>query len=330
VDVIDVIVRGVVFALGAWAVLATLYDGFVVTVLPGRAPLGGLPSQTLYRHVYPLWRRAADNSDSRRRAAAGLRAFGPLASVILIAVWALLLLFGFAALLWGIGADLTSGPERTTFGDALYFSGVTLFTIGYGDFVAHEPRGRILAVIEGGTGFAFLAIVIAYIPQLAQNFLQREAGVDTVTARAGRPPDGATLLAWLDRAGPGAAERTFERAEDWVSHVRETHGNSPVLALYRAPRGRDHWLTAVVALADAAAVVAASDDEAAAASAEALLRGIEGMLVELAGQVELPAARPDPARIAPPAAEARIDELARALSQALAAPLPPLPQPVAS
>jgi Ion channel len=330
VDVAETLARALACVLGAWAVIATLYDGFLVAVLPGRAQWRGLPSQALYRRVYPLWRRAADNSDSRRRAAAALRAFGPLSSVVLIAVWAALLLVGFAALLWGIGADLTGGAGRTTPGDALYFSGVTLFTVGFGDLTPNGARGRVLAVIEGGTGFAFLAIVIAYIPQLAQAFTQREAGVDVVVARAGRPPDGATLLAWIDRAGPSAAERTFERAEAWVAAVRESHVGSPVLALYRAPPDREHWLTVFVALADAATVVAASGDEAAAASANALLAVIEGALDELSGQFGLPPAPGNPARGTPPPAEEHLDDLARRLSRALAAPLPALPASVAS
>jgi hypothetical protein len=330
VDVIDVLVRAAVAVLGAWAVLATLADGFVVTVLPGRVTWRGLPSQELYRRVYPLWRRMATSGESRTRATAALRGFGPASTLMLIALWAALLVVGFAAVFWGTGADLTSGPGPTTFGDAVYFSGVTLFTIGFGDLTAQDTPGRIASVLEGGVGFAFLAVVIAYIPQLAQHFLAREAGVTPIVARAGRTPDGTTLLAWLDRAGPGAAERTFERAEDWVAALRESHGGSPVLALYRAPKGRTHWLAALVAVADAAAVVAASDEEAAAASADALLDAVESTLSELCEQFDLPPGPPDPRRAGMPADEVGIDDLARRLAVALATPLPPVPQRVAS
>ncbi len=47
--------------------------------------------------------------------------------------------------------------------DLLYFSLVTLSTIGYGDIVPVHPEVRMLAALEGVTGVLFIAITIAIL-----------------------------------------------------------------------------------------------------------------------------------------------------------------------
>lgn len=43
----------------------------------------------------------------------------------------------------------------------LYFSFVTLTTLGYGDIVPATPLARILAVLEAATGVLYIAITVA-------------------------------------------------------------------------------------------------------------------------------------------------------------------------
>jgi hypothetical protein len=47
---------------------------------------------------------------------------------------------------------------------------------------------RILTVVEAATGFAFLAIVVAYLPVLYQSFSRREAQLASSTRGRARPP----------------------------------------------------------------------------------------------------------------------------------------------
>jgi Ion channel len=65
-------------------------------------------------------------------------------------------------------ADLGSGPffAQGTDGDPakrLYFSFVTLATLGYGDYTAANDLGRMLAVIEALMGQLYLVTVIAFL-----------------------------------------------------------------------------------------------------------------------------------------------------------------------
>jgi hypothetical protein len=51
--------------------------------------------------------------------------------------------------------------EGWTFGNSLYFTFITGFTIGYGDITPHYPMTKILAVILSGVGFFFTGILVA-------------------------------------------------------------------------------------------------------------------------------------------------------------------------
>jgi voltage-gated potassium channel len=53
-----------------------------------------------------------------------------------------------------------AGPE------AIYFSFVTLSTIGYGDIIPMSPMSRMLAVIEATTGMFYMAVLISRLVAL--------------------------------------------------------------------------------------------------------------------------------------------------------------------
>ena len=47
--------------------------------------------------------------------------------------------------------------------DLLYFSYVTLLTIGYGDILPVSPAARTLVVLEGLVGMAFTTVLLAVL-----------------------------------------------------------------------------------------------------------------------------------------------------------------------
>src|SRR5215469_5608448 len=92
-----------------------------------------------------------------------LSIFGPLSLISLFVTWVVGLILGFAMVHWGAGSILHGPDEPATFATYLYLSGTTFFTLGYGDVTPSGTLGRVLAVIESGLGFGFLAIVISYL-----------------------------------------------------------------------------------------------------------------------------------------------------------------------
>jgi hypothetical protein len=160
--------------------------------------------------------------------------FGPLSIVLLFSGWIVGLMLGFGLLLWAIeiGAGVTPPPSLA---DQLYMSGVTFFTLGYGDLVPHTGLGRVLTVLEAGTGLGFIAVVIGYLPVLYQLFSRREAAGIRLDGRAGSPP---TALGLLQRHsgedGPGQIGTLLREWETWGSELLESHLSYPMLAYYRS------------------------------------------------------------------------------------------------
>ncbi len=91
----------------------------------------------------------------------------PLMVAGLIVMWLFVLGVGFACLYYPWIADPaafnTSNPPQGALFDALYFSGVTLATLGYGDIQPLMPALRTLAVVEAVLGAITVSAGVAYI-----------------------------------------------------------------------------------------------------------------------------------------------------------------------
>jgi hypothetical protein len=170
------------------------------------------------------------------------------------------LVVGFAFLRWSLGTPL-QGPDGTDDGlpAALYFSGTSFFTIGYGDLVPTSGLGRFLAVLEGGTGLGFLAVIVGYLPVLYQAFSRREAVISLFDARAGSPPSaGQLLLRVAPHYESGAATDALAEWERWSAELLESHLSFPVLSYYRSQHDNQSWLAALTTILDACALILAA------------------------------------------------------------------------
>src|SRR3712207_4749700 len=94
----------------------------------------------------------------------------------LIVLWLALLTVGFALVYYPWLADpavfASDNPIDPDFGTALYYSGVTLATLGYGDILPLVEPFRALAVVEALGGALTIAFGVAYVlavyPALSQ------------------------------------------------------------------------------------------------------------------------------------------------------------------
>src|SRR5204862_5974053 len=104
---------------------------------------------------------------------------------------------------WSLGSEVTAPDGAAGFGLDLYMSGTTFFTLGLGDVTPRTTLARALTAGEAGMGFAFLALVIGYVPLISQAFSRREVSISMLDARAGPPPPAAQLLRRPLRDGGG-------------------------------------------------------------------------------------------------------------------------------
>ncbi len=76
--------------------------------------------------------------------------------VIFIPLMALALILSFAGLYWGLPGECNFTSDFSSPMDSLYFSLVTLTTVGYGDFAPLSEPARELVIFEIGSGFLVL------------------------------------------------------------------------------------------------------------------------------------------------------------------------------
>jgi hypothetical protein len=249
--------RAIVTILGIALLLIILWDSFETVVLPRRVRRRLRLTYLFYATTWRFWSATARRMRLGDRRDGFLSYYGPLSLIMLLGVWAASLALGFAMLHWGLGsALLDSQGQAIDFGGALYMSGSTLFTLGMGDITPHSPLARALTVAEAGTGIAFLALVIGYLPVIYQAFSRREINISLLDARAGSPPSAGELL--RRHAESDTAETMVQFLRDWErwsSEVLESHLSYPVLSYYRSQHDRESWLAALTMLLDVSALL---------------------------------------------------------------------------
>src|SRR5262245_388521 len=199
--------------LGILLILLVLWETFETIVLPRRVTRQFRLTRLFYRCTWKAWAALASLRSSRRKRDSLLSFYGPLSLLLLLALWALTLVFGFGLLHYGLHDRLSGALFDSDFGNALYLSGTTLFTLGLGDILPASPLGRFITVLEAGIGFGFLALVIGYLPVLYQAFSRREVTISLLDARAGSPPTASELL--RRQSGAHGMEALTELLADW-------------------------------------------------------------------------------------------------------------------
>jgi hypothetical protein len=246
---------------GILVIWSVLLDAFETVVLPRRVRRQYRITAWFYRRTWIPWRRVASRIKSTSRRENFLGYFGPLSLIGLLALWAMGLIFGFAFLQFGAGEHVQMGNEPISFGRLIYHSGETFFTLGYGDIVPVSTTARILAVLESGMGFAFLGLVLGYLPTIYSSFSRREIEISLLDARAGSPPTAVELLSRFPQGPDQAAlDRTFRDWERWAAEVLESHLSYPALSFFRSQHVNQSWLGALVTILDASSLVLAGMD----------------------------------------------------------------------
>src|SRR6266498_3285335 len=241
---------------GLILIATILWDVFETIILPRRVTRRIRLTSLFYTSVWLPWSFFARHFLHSRRKEKYLGLFGPLSLIILLGIWAVGLILGYALLLWSANSKLNVPEDLVSFWSYLYLSGVTFFTLGYGDISPVFPLGRTLAVIEAGNGFGLLAIVISYLPILYQAFSRREASISLLDARSGSPSSAVELLR-RHRAEEKLydLDRLLGEWERWSAELLESHLSYPVLCYFRSQHDNQSWLGSMTTILDTCALV---------------------------------------------------------------------------
>jgi hypothetical protein len=243
--------------VGIVLIFVILMDAFETVVLPRRIKRTFFRiSSRFYRKTWRIWTAVAGHIKSPNRREGFLAYFGPVSLFPLLGFWALGLIFGFACVQYGLGEHVSLGNEKITFGKVVYLSGETFFTLGYGDITPNNAAARALSVLEAGMGFAFLGVVVGYLPVIYNSFASREIEISLLDARAGSPPSAAEFLSRLGCCPEQMVlDNIFRDWERWCADLLTSHISYPVLVFFRSQHGNQSWLSALTVMLDVTSLV---------------------------------------------------------------------------
>jgi len=285
---------------GFFILFATLWEAFETIILPRRVTRPIRLVRMFYRVTWTAWAAVNRLIRNKKVRDAHLSYYGPLSLLGLFATWAFLLILAFSMLHWADGSALIVAGETPTFRTDLYLSGTTFFTLGLGDVVPRTTLARVITVAEGGMGFAFLGLMISYLPTLYGAFSQRELNISLLDARAGSPPTAAELLRRHSQFADSEVLVPFLRDwETWAAQLMESHLSYPVLCYFRSQHDNQSWLAAFTAVLDVCALLIAYGEGTAKWQSRLTFAIARHAVVDLAEVLRVPASQPAHDRLPP-------------------------------
>jgi hypothetical protein len=242
-----------------------LLDAFQTIILP-RRPVGRFRlTRVFFLATWVPWQWVTGLFPRSKTREQLYSMYGPMALLVLFAVWAMLLVGAYGLIYFGMHTPFVDPMHPVTafarLRSCLYVSGTTIFTLGLGDVVPASHAARLVLVLEAGTGLGFVALVIGYVPVLYTAFSNREVPVALLDARAGSPPTaGELLLRHSFRGGNEALTALLAEWERWCAEMLETHISYPILCYYRSQHDNQSWLAALTTVLDTCALLITTVD----------------------------------------------------------------------
>jgi hypothetical protein len=241
--------RVVLFIIGAWIVLGTLFSAVRTFVLP-RGAQDSMTRVVFYtsRLLFDIILKRKPDYVDRDRV---LALYAPLTLMIMPVVWLVSVEIGYTSMYLGLGIE--SLLKATT------ISGSSLLTLGFA--VVEQPELVALAFSEAVCGLVLVALLIAYLPTMYAAFSKRELAVAMLEVRAGSPPSAIQLFERYARIG--GMDRLYDlwiTWEIWFAEIEESHTSLPALSHFRSPQPDRSWITAAGAVLDASALALSAID----------------------------------------------------------------------
>ena len=178
--------------------------------------------------------------------------------IILIAnflMWVILLWIGWA-LIFSISESAvihleTGDPAGWT--DRFYFTGMTLLTLGTGDFIAATPLWRVIMAVASLNGLAVITLLITYLlPVVSAEIDRRQLAL--MIWGLGENATAILVNGWNDDNFKGLEDKLYDAAQLLTRHA-ERHLAYPILQFFHAANPQAELAARVVTLDDAATVL---------------------------------------------------------------------------
>ena len=234
---------------GAALVLVSLVDiGLTVLHIQAESPISNASNRWIWRVM----------AGATQALPAALRdsvlAWGvPLLTGTTIGFWAVLNVAGFGLLYtpmihrpgFFVSSDAATDSALV---DALYFSGASFFTTGYGDFAPLHPLPRLLAIVEGAFGLLTISLAVTYLLSVYPAITRTIAlAVSLNQETAGRADGVAMAERYLSAGCANALGDRLRRLNDELLLLTQAHSFYPLL-FYARPREVHESFARVLAL----------------------------------------------------------------------------------
>jgi len=243
---------------GVLSIAIVLLDAFQTIILPRRAMGHFRITRMFYALTWGPWAFIAGLPHDPRKRETAFSFYGPLSLIFLLIIWATGMVIGFALIFYSLGTPFHDGLRFPPFRTDLYVSGTTIFTLGLGDVTPQTAAARVMTILEAGTGFGFLAVVMGYFPVLYGAFSRREVSIALLDARAGSPPTAAELMRRHSHDGAEQAlTQLLMEWERWSAELLESHISYPLLCYFRSQHNNQSWISALTSILDTSALLIA-------------------------------------------------------------------------
>jgi hypothetical protein len=283
VDVVDLGAIAVGVLLIVWMLVDSFQTLLATNLRSGRRSFTAIYYRTIWRVVRAVCVRM--RSDGRRERL--LSVFGPGSFLGLLVAWTSLEILGWGLVWWGLRAGFDGSIANL--GDAIYYSGVVYFSIGFGDILPTTGGLRFLTIVEGLSGLGTLGLVIGFIPSLTSAYSARERQLlllDDLSDHRVTPM--ALIRAHTGPGGdPTALNEMFSQWSTWCADVYDSHSSFPMLMWFRSKHRGHSWVTALGVVTDAAIGVLATVDGIDKGPAQRLVRQSVRLVQGLGSRVGL-------------------------------------------
>lgn len=245
--------------LGVLLILAVLYDMLRTTVMSrGVGPLSSWLASALWRAANIYYSSGTDQEDADRVPPQ----VGTTILLFVIVSWIVLIWTGWTLFFNGSAHALINAQTKApaSFGERIYFTGYSLFTLGLGDF---QPKGllwQMATTLTALTGLFVVTFSITYVIPVLQAAVHRRS-VAIYLSGLGRSPGEIILNAWDDDDGAVSLEPHLTALAPEIALLAQRHLTYPVLHYFHGPDRREALAPNLAALDEALTVLENAFDD---------------------------------------------------------------------